>query len=162
MKETRFDIEHNKANLVEFLRPSPIFAFFSAFPLLILSLIALLVAITVFSFFIILALLMVLIAFYRYIYITKTRYVITTETIIIRTGVVARKFDNLELFRVKDFVVSQSIFERIFGLMTVTVYTTDLTTANFKMQGIPRSNIAETIRVLVHTARLNSRIFEIT
>lgn len=150
-----------ETNIVEFLRPSPIFAFVCVLPLLTMSIVGLFVAITFFNLIILVSVVAALIALYRYTYITKKRYIIMTETIVVRTGIIAVKFDFLELFRVKDFVVSQSVFERIFGLMTVRLHTSDLSTRALAIRGIPKSNITETIRNLVQETRLNNRIFEI-
>lgn len=155
-----FGNEFPKANLVELLRPSPIFAFFSVLPLFVLSTIGLFFAIMVLGIFVLTSVVISLIAFYRYTSITKTRYIITTETIIVRTGIMARKFEHLELFRIKDFMVSQSVLERIFGLMTIKLYTTDISTSVLTIRAIPRSNITETIRNLVKETRLNNRILE--
>jgi len=65
------------------------------------------------------------------------------------------------MYRIKDYVVRQSAVMRIFGIMSVTLLTTDLTTGTLVLQGIPLSNIAETIRGLVQRARMKNRIFEI-
>ncbi|MCL4638344.1 MAG: PH domain-containing protein [Olivibacter sp.] len=151
----------NQEDVVEVLRPSPIFAFASVFPLMAIAIISLFLAVIYLNLLIFVSLITILLASYRFLYINKIRYTLTKETITVRTGIIARRFDNLELFRVKDYIVSQSVFERIFGLMTVNLHTTDLSTVNLKLEGIPLSNVTEKIRDLVQEARLNNRIFEI-
>ena len=161
MKKEKFTNGINQTDVVEILRPSPIYAFASVFPLLGLSVISLFFAVTFFNLLAFVSLITIILAAYRYLYINKTRYTITKETITVRTGIIARKFDNLELYRIKDYVVEQSFFERVFGLMTINLHTTDISTINLKIQGVPLSNITEKIRDLVQNARLNNRIFEI-
>lgn len=161
MTKEKIDNELPKTNIVEFLQPSSIFAFSRVLPLLTMSIVGLFTAITFCSLFILISVIAALIALYRFTYITKTRYIVTTESIVVRTGIIAVKFDFLELFRVKDFIVSQSVFERIFGLMTIKLHTTDLSTTILSIKGVPKSNIAENIRNLVQKSRINNRIFEV-
>lgn len=161
MKKQKFINGINQTDVVEVLRPSPIYAFASVFPMLLVSVLSLFFAVVFHNLIAFVSIITILIAAYRYLYINKIRYTITKETITVRTGIIARKFDNLELYRVKDYVVEQSFFERIFRLMTINLHTTDLSTVNLKIQGVPLSNITEKIRDLVQDARLNNRIFEI-
>lgn len=49
---------------------------------------------------------------------------------------------------------------RVFNVMTITLITTDETNPLLKLEGIPFSNIDETIRDLVQKNRRNNRIFE--
>jgi len=156
--KTHSENRFHQNGIVELIRPSPIYAFASVIPILIVSLIALPAAVIIYSPLICAAVLLGIVALYRYLCIIKIRYVLTKETIIMKTGILARKYDNLELFRVKDLIVSQSIFERIFGLMTIRIHTTDLSTNILNLKGIPLSNISETIRELVQTARLKNHI----
>lgn len=161
MKKKKFTNGINQEDIVEILSPSPIYAFACILPLLAITIISLFLAVAYLKMLVFVSLITVAMAFYRYLYIRFTSYTITKETITVRTGVVARKFDNLELFRVKDYIVNQTVFERIFALMTVNLYTTDLSTVNIKIQGVPLSNITEKIRDLVQEARNSNRIFEI-
>lgn len=161
MKKTKFTNGINQEGVLHELRPSPIYALASVFPMLAIAVISLYFAVIFSELLVIVSLMAALVASYRYLYINNIRYTITKETITARTGIVARKFDNLELFRVKDYIVSQSVFERIFRLMTINLHTTDLSSPTLRISGVPLSNVTETIRNLVQEARLNNRIFEI-
>jgi uncharacterized membrane protein YdbT with pleckstrin-like domain len=161
MKKKKFINGINQEDVVEVLKPSTIYAFASVLPLLILTFISLFLAVAYIKILVFVSLITVAMAFYRFLYINLISYTITKQTITVRTGIIARQFDNLELFRVKDYMVNQSVFERIFGLMTVSLHTTDLSSPNLEMKGIPLSDITEKIRDLVQEARLNNRIFEI-
>ena len=61
----------------------------------------------------------------------------------------------------KDYRVSKTLIERVFGLMTVTLYTTDISSPTLLLKGIEQSNVAQQIRDLVQVCRLKNRIFEI-
>lgn len=151
----------DQKNILEQFSPSRIFAFLKVGVLLLLTIASTIVAVSYFPLFIFASIVFAFLAWYRYMYILFTTYTLTTETLTVRTGIIARNFNNLELFRVKDYLISQSATERIFGLMTVKLITTDTTNPELLMEGIPLSNITETIRDLVQKARLNNRIFEI-
>lgn len=161
MKKNKFTNGINQSDVVKILRPSPLYAFASVFPMLVIAGVSLYFAVTISKLIVFVSLISIFVAAYRYLYINLIRYTITKQTITARTGIIARKFDNLELFRVKDYIVSQSVFERIFGLMTINLHTTDLSNPSLRMAGVPLSNITEIIRDLVQEARLNNRIFEI-
>lgn len=161
MKKDKFINGINQTDVVKVLRPSPLYAFASVFPMLVIAGVSLYFAVTISKLIVFISLISIFVAAYRYLYINLIRYTITKQTITARTGIIARKFDNLELFRVKDYIVSQSVFERIFSLMTINLHTTDLSDPNLRMAGVPLSNITEIIRDLVQEARLNNQIFEI-
>lgn len=161
MKKNKFTNGINQSDVVKILRPSPLYAFASVFPMLVIAGVSLYFAVTISKLIVFVSLISIFVAAYRYLYINLIRYTITKQTITARTGIIARKFDNLELFRVKDYIVSQSVFGRIFGLMTINLHTTDLSNPSLRMAGVPLSNITEIIRDLVQEARLNNRIFEI-
>lgn len=161
MRKNKFTNGINQSDIVKVLRPSPLYAFVSVLPMLVVAGISLYCAVAISKFIIFVSLISVFITAYRYLYINLIRYTVTKQTITARTGIIARQFDNLELFRVKDYIVSQSVFERVFGLMTINLHTTDLSSPSLRMAGVPLSNITEIIRGLVQEARLNNRIFEI-
>lgn len=161
MKKKKFINGINQEDVVEVLKPSTIYAFASVLPLLIFTFISLFVAVVYIKLLVFVSLITVAIALYRFLYINLISYTITKQRITVRTGIIARQFDNLELFRVKDYMVNQSVFERIFGLMTVSLLTTDFSNPNLEMKGVPLSDITEKIRDLVQESRLNNRIFEI-
>lgn len=143
------------------LRPTAIYTFMAVAPLLAVSVAATVMAVTLFAPLILLSLLSVTVAWYRFLRLLNIRYTLTVETITVRTGIIARRYDHLELFRVRDYVVQQSAMMRMFGIMSVTLYTTDLTNGTLTLKGIPLSDVTGTIRDLVQQARVRNRIFEI-
>ncbi len=100
------------------------------------------------------------IAFYRFCYIRNVRYIISSETIKTRVGFFSYTLTTLELYRVKDYIVTQNLIMRIFNIMTLTLYTTDKQESILAMEGIPLSGLADVIRDLVQKARAKSKIVE--
>lgn len=71
----------------------------------------------------------------------------------IRKGVFSYSKSFLELYRVKDYEVKQSFFMRIFGMMSITLHTSDKTSPTLDLVGIPKSDIVDVIRDYVEAQR---------
>ena len=54
-------------------------------------------------------------------------YTLTDERLTIREGILSKKVDEIELFRIKDSKVSQTFLERLVGIGTITVISGDKT-----------------------------------
>jgi len=65
------------------------------------------------------------------------RYQVTTERIHLRRGVLSRKTDDLELYRVKDYVLVEPFFLRMFGLGNIVLTTHDETSPTLLIQAVP-------------------------
>ncbi len=62
---------------------------------------------------------------WRTIQLKRTLYTVTTDRIEVKTGIISRNMDNVDMFRVQDVKLRQSILERILGIGTVLVITND-------------------------------------
>jgi uncharacterized membrane protein YdbT with pleckstrin-like domain len=83
-----------------------------------------------------------------------TTYVITTERIKVDSGLVGRRAEQIELFRVKDVVVGKSLVQRSRGRGDVKIISTDPSTRALYFQSIERpEEVAETIRKAAREAR---------
>ena len=83
-----------------------------------------------------------------------TRYRLTTQRLFVQTGLVAKKLEEVELFRVKDVTLRQGVLDRLMGVGTVTVLSTDDTTPRLELAGILQPLEAkEAIRNAYRTAR---------
>jgi len=58
----------------------------------------------------------------------SVRYELSTQRLTIISGLLSKHIDELELFRVKDVLVSQSIWQRMLNYGSITVLSTDDTT----------------------------------
>ncbi|MCC6356928.1 MAG: PH domain-containing protein [Verrucomicrobiae bacterium] len=87
------------------------------------------------------------------------RYRLTDQRLFVRRGLIARRIDEIELFRIKDATVTQGLLERLFGIGSVTVVSTDDTTPQLILQKIPApSSIKESIRSHYRAARKRERV----
>lgn len=155
------EIENMKTRPEVTLRPGALYAFLKVLPGLMAALFFLLIAwwlltVLIWASFIIMAA-----VWYRYLYIRNTLYLITPEVIRIRTGIFSRRLDNLEMFRIKDYTIIQPWVLQLFGLMNLTLKTTDPENKTVILTGIPVSDIVDTIRDHVQQARQHNRIFEV-
>jgi len=88
-------------------------------------------------------------------WVTKcTTYELTTQRLRIRTGILSRKVDELELFRVRDYSIEQPFLLRLVGLGNLTMVTSDATTPTVAMRAIPA---VEAVREKLRTAVQNER-----
>jgi uncharacterized membrane protein YdbT with pleckstrin-like domain len=74
-------------------------------------------------------------------------YRLHQESLEVETGLVARSVDNLQLFRVRDLRLRQSLLGRIFGVGDIQVTSTDQTTPHLVVRGVaePRA-LYDTLR----------------
>lgn len=109
------------------------------------------------------AVLLSLVLLYRLIYLRRTRYYIGSEQIISKHGVLSRKTDYMEQYRIVDFVEHQSFMQQLCGLKTVRIFSTDRNTPQLNLVGIRRNlDVVRLIRERVEYNKLKKGIYEIT
>jgi uncharacterized membrane protein YdbT with pleckstrin-like domain len=88
-------------------------------------------------------------------YRTKAvRYRLTTQRLFVQTGLVAKKLEEVELFRVKDVTLSQGLLQRLLGVGTIVVLSSDDTTPRLELAGIRQPlEVKETIRNAFRASR---------
>ena len=77
-------------------------------------------------------------AIYKFLKTATTDFTMTSQRLRIETGILARQTEEIELYRVRDTAISQSLFEGIFGLGTIQVSSSDPRTPEFPLRGIPK------------------------
>jgi len=90
---------------------------------------------------------------YGIIYYKLIRIEIYKDHLSLKEGVFTSSVNFIELYRVKDYSSYQSFFMKVFGIMNVTLYTSDKTTPILKLKGISKSNIIDVIRLKVENQR---------
>ena len=86
-------------------------------------------------------------------------YELTTERIRIRTGIVNRRTDEMELYRVQDITLLEPLGERLFGLGTIHITTSDDSTPNLWIEAIRgASDLREELRKSVEACRDQKRV----
>jgi len=66
----------------------------------------------------------------------NTRYTLTNERLIKESGLLGKRVDEIELFRVKDTKVQQTLLQRIVGLGNISVMSTDAS-GDFVLEFMP-------------------------
>lgn len=67
---------------------------------------------------------------------TFTKYAVTDEKLIIKTGILNIKEEEVRLYRIMDFTLKRSIWQRMWGTGTIHVNSADKSTAEFDIQSI--------------------------
>lgn len=90
-----------------------------------------------------------------------TRYRLTTERLFIQRGIVRQTINQTELIRVDDVSVRKLLVDRLFGLGTVEVQSTDATDKFIEIKGISDPDrISELIRGRMRALRKKSLFIE--
>ena len=88
-----------------------------------------------------------------------TVYSFDEERLFIKTGVLSIKEDEIRLYRILDLSLKRSFIQRIFGLGTITVDSSDKTMKCFEIQNIKNSKeVKEQLSQLVEEERQRKRI----
>ncbi len=92
----------------------------------------------------------------------SVRYRLTTHRLFRETGILLRKYNELELVRVDDVAVRQNLIQRIFNIGTITVISpSDSTDPRLEMEGIENPiEVKEQIRTQVRKRRQRSVTME--
>lgn len=93
-------------------------------------------------------------------WITKcTLYELTSQRLRIRSGILNKKVDELELFRVKDYSMEQPFLLRLVGLGNLTMITSDATSPTVAIRAIPGIEaVREKLRTAVQAERDRKRV----
>lgn len=109
------------------------------------------------------ALLFSLILLYRFIYLRRICYRIGAEQLVSEHGIIRRKVDYMELYRIVDFQEHQSLMQQLCGLKTVRIFSMDRNTPRLDLVGIRRGDdIVMLLRERVETNKRKKGIYEIT
>ena len=87
------------------------------------------------------------------------KYRLTTQRLLVEQGLVGKRADSLDLFRVKDVQVKKSITQRARGRGDVTVHSTDVSSPALVLQSVESPDVvAEQIRSLVREVRQQQNV----
>lgn len=91
--------------------------------------------------------------------ISFTRYTLTDNRLLVNSGLFSLREDEVKLYRVRDVVMTQSLGERLFGVGTVTVVSSDATSPELPLLHIknPR-DVKEVLTHQVEERRTRNRI----
>lgn len=90
---------------------------------------------------------------------TFTKYSLSEDRLFVETGFLNQRQDEVQLYRVLDVSVTRSLIQRIFGLGTIHVKTSDKSLGNFDLINIQNvRDVKENIVQLVEDARDRKRV----
>ena len=151
----------NNSNTDIQLRPSPIFAFLKTIPFVLCAIASMYVANRYLNDLLWISVLAIIAAIYRYIFIRRVIYLVTQEYIRVSKGIFFKQIDTVELFRVKDYIITEPFLLQVFKLMDLHLKTTDPENPVIWLRGIPQSNVIDIIRDRVLETRQHNRIVEL-
>ena len=86
--------------------------------------------------------------------VASTRYRLTNQRLFAQTGLIAKNLEEVELFRVKDVTLTQGMLQRMLGVGTVVVLSTDDTAPRLELHGIlGPMEVKEQIRTAFRASR---------
>ncbi len=101
-------------------------------------------------------------AIWRYLETKNHVYRLTTERLVIETGVFGKNTDTLELYRVRDLQVTQPFILRIFGLQNIRLLTSDTSTPEELIDYVPAAlNLPDLFRKQIEVARDRKRVRDV-
>ena len=90
---------------------------------------------------------------------TFTKYVLTKEKLLIQTGILSTKEEEVRLYRIMDVTLRRSLAQRMFGLGTIHCCSADKATPEFDIKWIPDSSaVKEKLSGLVEAERMAKRV----
>jgi uncharacterized membrane protein YdbT with pleckstrin-like domain len=101
-------------------------------------------------------------AIYQYLRVQTTRWTLTNLRLRLSSGILNKTLDDLELYRVKDITLNQPLLQRLVGLGTVVMVTSDASTPTLVLPGIPDSQaVMDKIRHEVDRVRRERGVREL-
>ena len=90
---------------------------------------------------------------------TFTKYVLTKEKLLIQTGILNTKEEEVRLYRIMDVTLRRSLGQRLFGLGTIHCCSADKSTPEFDIRWIPHSaDVKETLSNMIEEERQAKRV----
>ena len=103
----------------------------------------------------------IVVGLHKFLTVRTTSYTISQGRLICSYGILSKSVDELELYRVKDYRMTQSFFQRIFNVGMVALITSDRTDPTIVLGAIKNpAGTMEMIRSLVEALRDEKKVRE--
>lgn len=90
---------------------------------------------------------------------TFTTYHLTPEKLLIRSGILNTKEEEIRLYRIMDVTLQRSLWERLFGLGTIHCCSADKSTPEFEIRWIPHAaDVKEQLSDMIEAERQAKRV----
>ncbi|KWX70479.1 PH domain-containing protein [Paenibacillus jilunlii] len=91
--------------------------------------------------------------------LNTTTYTITSQRIMVKTGLIGKDVEEIELLRVNDFSVDQSIPQRILGIGTLTIFSDDASSPQLLLHRIRHpQTVKDVLRQAVRDEKIANNI----
>jgi len=98
-------------------------------------------------------------ALWRWIDTRMTEYELTSQRLVLSSGVFNRRTEEIELYRVRDTSLDEPLLLRLFGAGNVVVFATDSSTPSFVLRAVRgASAVRQKLRAAVEVARDQKRV----
>lgn len=90
---------------------------------------------------------------------TFTTYHLTPEKLLIRSGILNTREEEIRLYRIMDVTLQRSLWERLFGLGTIHCCSADKSTPEFDIRWIPHAaDVKEQLSDMIEAERQAKRV----
>ena len=90
---------------------------------------------------------------------TFTVYSLSKDRLFVKSGLLSTREDEVRLYRILDISLKRTLIQRIFGLSTIELHTSDKTLGNFNLVNIKKGHdVKETLSQLVEEVRTEKRV----
>lgn len=101
-------------------------------------------------------------AFLRWLRVRTRVYRLTSERLLIESGILNKTTETLELYRVKDLQVAQPFSHRLVGLQNIHLITSDASTPQVILDAVPSpENLGDKFRECIEQCRVTKRVREV-
>ncbi|MDO5099999.1 MAG: PH domain-containing protein [Eubacteriales bacterium] len=88
-----------------------------------------------------------------------TKYELTKDRLLIRTGLLTTKEEEVRLYRILDVALQRTLGQRIFGVGSIRIQSSDRTAGDFTITSIKRSQeVKEMLSEMVEQERDSKRV----
>jgi uncharacterized membrane protein YdbT with pleckstrin-like domain len=102
------------------------------------------------------------VAIWKWLQVKCRVFTVTSERLLVQSGVFNQTRDTLELYRVRDIQMEAPFWPRMFGLQHIHLLTTDITSERVSLDHVPASaNLPDVLRKQVELCRDKKRVREI-
>lgn len=90
---------------------------------------------------------------------TFTVYSLSNDRLFINSGLLSTREDEVRLYRILDISLRRTLLQRIFGLSTIELHTSDKTLGNFNIKNIKKGHdVKEMLSELVEKVRTEKHV----
>jgi uncharacterized membrane protein YdbT with pleckstrin-like domain len=92
-----------------------------------------------------------------------TSYRLTDRRLIIERGILTKKREEIQLYRVRDISLKRNLFERMMSMGDITIQSTDTSSPTYTLRNVRNSiDVSDTLGLAAENSRIKHRALELT